>query len=273
MHRYPEQPCAGQCGLHRPDSSGRSVLRLPGQKSSPAGDNFLSFPRILTGKQLARGTIAGHRGEIGTSSGVADFRPMSHMSTKIPIALAILGCCATLAAAQGLNLNIKPGLWELTGTTETKGDPMSMMSAADKAQMEEAKPHMSPEQRAQMEAFMKQQTVTLGGPAKTSIAKVCITAENSHQQLAGFATKNSAGYKDTNCKITPIRSTATLVENREVCSQTNGWTSNSTLLWEAPNPESFTVRVESSVGGRGGLEMKMRSSGKWLGPACGNVKP
>jgi hypothetical protein len=194
------------------------------------------------------------------------------MTTRIPIELAILGCCATLAAAQGLN--IKPGLWELTGTTETKGDPMSMMSAADKAQMEEAKTHMSPEQRAQMEAALKQQTVTLGGPAKTIIAKVCITAENIHQQLAVFAAKNSAGEKDTsNCKITPIRSTATLVENREVCSQTNGWTSNSTLLLEAPNPESFTARVESSVGGRGGLEMKMRSSGKWLGPACGSVKP
>jgi hypothetical protein len=195
------------------------------------------------------------------------------MTTRIPIELAILGCCATLAAAQGLN--IKPGLWELTGTSETKGDPMSMMSAADKAEMEEAKTYMSPEQWAQVEALMKQRNVTLGGPAKTSITlalpgKVCITEENIHQTLAYFAAKYSAG---ENCKITPIRSTATLVENREVCSWTNGSTSNSTLLLETPNPESFTARVESSVGGRGGLEMKARSSGKWLGSACGSVKP
>jgi Protein of unknown function (DUF3617) len=192
------------------------------------------------------------------------------MSTKIPIALAILGCCATLAAAQGLN--IKPGLWELTGTSETKGDPMSMMSAADKAEMEEAKTYMSPEQWAQVEALMKRRNVTLGGPAKTSIAKVCITAENILQHLAIFAAKNFAGEDTYGCKVTPVRSTATMMERREECSS-NGFKSISTLAIEAPNPETLTFKAESSVGGRGGLEMKARSSGKWLGSACGSVKP
>lgn len=191
------------------------------------------------------------------------------MTTKIPIALAILGCSATLAVAQGLN--IKPGLWELTGTSETKGDLTSMMPAAEKAQMEEAKARMSPEQRAQMEALMTERGM-LGAPAKTSIAKVCITAENILQHLAIFAAKNFAGEDTYGCKVTPVRSTATMMERREECSS-NGFKSISTLAIEAPNPETLTFKAESSVGGRGGLEMKARSSGKWLGPACGSVKP
>ena len=67
------------------------------------------------------------------------------MTTRIPMALALLSCGATWAAAQ--DLNIRPGLWEFTATREIKGDPMSTMSAADKAEMEEAKAHMSPERK------------------------------------------------------------------------------------------------------------------------------
>ena len=190
------------------------------------------------------------------------------MSTKIPIALAILGCCATMAAAQDLNL--KPGLWELTGTYETKGDPMSMMSAADKARMEEAKAHMSPEQRAQMEAMMKQSTANVDGRPKTSTDKRCLTKEDIHKAAAQLAAEFSAG---SNCKFTPVKSTATVLEGRAVSTSANGANSDSRLLFEAPNPETFTIRVEASAGVKGGLEIKARSSGKWLGPACGNVKP
>ena len=193
------------------------------------------------------------------------------MSTKISAALAILGCCATLAVAQ--DLNIKPGLWEFTVTRETKGDFPSMMPAADKAQMEEAKAYMSPEQWAKVEALMKQQQPNpWGGPAKTIIEKRCLTKEDIHQTLTHFAAKNSPGDKEaSNCKITVLKSTATVIESREACSSTNGPNPNTTLLIEAPNPETMTFRAESSVGGS--FEMKVKSSGKWLGSACGNVKP
>jgi hypothetical protein len=134
---------------------------------------------------------------------------------------------------------------------------------------------MSPEQGAQMEAMMKkQQTAMMGGQAKTMVMKSCLTKENIHQTLAYFAAKNSPGDKETsNCKITVLKSTATVIESREACSSTNEPNSNTTALYEAPNPETLTGRVESLMGGRGGLEMKMRTSGKWLGSACGNVKP
>jgi hypothetical protein len=185
------------------------------------------------------------------------------MNRKIPLALAALGC-ATLAAAQ--ELNMKLGLWEITSTQETKGDPMSMMSGAAKAQMEEAKAHLSPEQIARMEAMIRQRF----GPSKTTIEKRCLTKENFHQTVAYLSGQNSAERDKSTCKITPVRSTATVMESREVCPTTNAANSGTTLLFEAPNPETLTVRVESLAGG---LEVKVKSSGKWLGPDCGNVKP
>jgi hypothetical protein len=194
------------------------------------------------------------------------------MSVKIPIELAILGCCATLAAAQ--DLNIKPGLWEFAVTQEWNGDQMSVLPAKEKAQFEEAKARMSPEQRAQMEALMKQQQPNpWGGPAKTIIEKRCLTKEDIHQ-ITHFAAKNSPGDKEaSNCKITVLKSTATVIESREACSSTNGPNPNTTLLIEAPNPETMTFRAESKSSVGGSFEMKVKSSGKWLGPACGSVKP
>jgi Protein of unknown function (DUF3617) len=187
------------------------------------------------------------------------------MTARIPMALVILSCGATWAAAQ--DLNIRPGLWEFTATREIKGDPMSTMSAADKAEMEEAKAHMSPEQRAQMEAFTK----SPGASMKGLSGKKCITKDDilNNRRLALL----TADKDNSTCKITPVKSSATAFEGREVCS-TNGNNSNATLRFEAPNPETLTARIEVSVsGGTGVYEVKIKSDGKWLGAACGNVKP
>jgi hypothetical protein len=190
------------------------------------------------------------------------------MTTKIPLALAILSCSATWAAAQ--DLNMKPGLWEFTVAYETKGDPMSMMSAADKAQMEEAKAHMSPAQRAQMEPLMKQQAAMANAWAKPHLQKACVTKENLHKMLADLAAEKT----QSNCKITAVKSTGAVLEGREVCSE-NGHNSNFTVRFEAPNPETFTARAEASASGGSAAvyEVKFTSSGKWLGSACGDVKP
>jgi hypothetical protein len=74
---------------------------------------------------------------------------------------------------------------------ETKGDPMSVMSAADKAQMaankaqmEQAKAHMCPEQRVQMEGLMKQSRATMDGRPKTSTDNRCLTKEDIHKAAA-----------------------------------------------------------------------------------------
>ena len=186
------------------------------------------------------------------------------MSQKISTTLAVLACCATWANAQ--DFDIKPGLWEITTTRETKGDPLSMMSAADKAHMEDAKAYVSPQQRAQMEAFIKAQAASAGVWAKPSISRACMTKENIHQTIAKF----TADKGQSNCKITPVRSSATVVERREVCSSENRSNSKTTLLFEAPNPETLIVYVDGSVSGANGMyELKLKIVAKWLGDCQG----
>jgi hypothetical protein len=150
-----------------------------------------------------------------------------------------------------------------------KGDPMSVMPAKEKAQLEEAKARMSPEQ---MEAALKQQAAIMAKMAEPIVKQACFTKENIRRSLAQFAADTSAEKDKSGCKVTPVRSTATVMESREVCSS-NGFNSISTLLFEAPNPETFSFKGEGSVVSGGTLELKGKSTGKWLGPACGNVKP
>ena len=48
------------------------------------------------------------------------------MTKGIPLAFAILSCCATWATAQ--DFNMKPRLWQSTSIGESKGDHMIAMS-------------------------------------------------------------------------------------------------------------------------------------------------
>jgi hypothetical protein len=191
------------------------------------------------------------------------FKEDKYMTKRFPLALAILSCSAVLAPAQDFNL--KPGLWAFTFTPETKGDPTAMLSAADRTELE-TRAHMSPEMRARMDVVLKQ---ILAASTKPIIDRKCITKEALRKLLANL----SAGGYEANCKFTVVRSTATALEGREVCSL-GGMSSNAVVRYESPNPEALTGRVEKTISGGGGvLEMVINTNGKWLGPSCGDIKP
>jgi len=188
------------------------------------------------------------------------------MTKRSPLALAILSCCATWAIAQ--DFNMKPGLWQFTSIGESKGDPASAMSPAEREQMEEAKAHMTAEQRAQMEAMMKQPMVVMGTAAKPRTWMACITKENIRKDFARMGV-NEPG---SNCKTTSIRQTSTVSESREVCSGSNAGNSNTTLLFELPSSETLIGAIHTTMSG-GGYEFNLKITGKWMGPACGDLKP
>ena len=186
------------------------------------------------------------------------------MTKRFPLALAILSCCVTWATAQ--DFNMKPGLWQFTSMGEGKGDPMSGISPADRKQMEEAKAYMAPEQRAKMEAMMKQSMAAMG-TAKPRTSMACATKENIRKSIARFGV-NEPG---STCKTTSIRQTSTVSESREVCSG-NDSGSNTTLLFELPSSETLIGTIHTTMSG-GGYEFNFKITGKWMGPACGDVKP
>ena len=209
------------------------------------------------------------------------------MTTRLSMALAILGCCSTRAAAE--DLNIKPGLWEITIVSETKGNVLDALSAADKAEMaarktemENAMAKMPAEQRAKMEAAMKAvQDAMAKRPAGTSPAnksetkKECVTPANIKEMTKDmdglFAESNQKS--ERSCKNSTFKSTATKIEVHQVCSE-DGRTMSVSFLVTAPNPETFIFTMSSTSGGGSGVyEGTSKVNGKWLGAACGNVKP
>jgi hypothetical protein len=188
------------------------------------------------------------------------------MTKKFPLALAILSCCATRATAQ--DFNMKPGLWQFSSIGEGKGDPMSGMSPAERKQMEEAKAHMTSEQRAQMEAMMQLPNGRYGHGGDAPYLDV-LHHERKHPEGPCRMGVNEPG---STCKTTSIRQTSTVSESREVCSGSNAGNSNTTLLFKLSSSETLTGAIHTTLSG-GGFEFHLKITGKWMGPACGDVKP
>src|SRR5258708_18209637 len=90
------------------------------------------------------------------------------MRTTLLFLLIALFSSAAFAADKIVPPNIKTGLWEITETHAMTGMP-PMASIPP-----EALARMSPEQRAQMEAHMKD---TFSGTPKSTTRKHCITKQ------------------------------------------------------------------------------------------------
>jgi len=160
-------------------------------------------------------------------------------------------------------INIKPGLWEVTTTTQTKGTPP--MSAEEKAEMEKAMAKMTPERRAQMEAALK---AAQSGNSRPTVRKSCITKEDLSKPFAF-----DAGKDDGSCTRTIIKSTSSEQEVRMDCTNKTR-KSSGTVRVVAANPESWNGTMDATVSDTGGtMVLKSSFSGKWLGAACGDVKP
>ena len=171
--------------------------------------------------------------------------------------------CLLAGPAAAENLNIKPGLWEVTSLREANGTPP--MSAAQRAEMERGMAKMPPEMRAKMEAAVKSSLVNL---AKPIVKRSCVLQEDLNKPL-----DLDGGRGDGNCTRTIVKSTASVQEIRLECSK-GTQKSGGTVRMVAANAESWTSTMNGTVSDTGGsMETKIKMSGKWLGADCGNVKP
>jgi hypothetical protein len=172
------------------------------------------------------------------------------MSKRIVAGCAVTGVLCAIAFAQGTN--IKAGLWE---TAADMGN--SMMGAIP----EDRLARMTPEQRAQVQAMMKQsmgQTTT----------KVCYTEEQIRKGL------------DYNVNRPGSTCTSTLVSNdgskvvREVSCDTGRGKTRGTVTYQMDDREHFNglVQMHADVNGQS-RDMTIKISGKWISSDCGDVKP
>jgi len=172
---------------------------------------------------------------------------MRTVSCSVGIAAAMAACSAALLA-QAPALNVRLGLWETTTTIKLAGDLPGMDTSK-----------FTPEQRAQMEAAMKQLMGT-----HTMTNKTCMT--KADLEKASFLSKD-----EPNCKTTIVKNTSTTLDAHRVCTGADPRTED--LHFEAASPTAVTGTFKSTTTTDGKTtNVDGTIASRWLAADCGNVK-
>jgi hypothetical protein len=169
---------------------------------------------------------------------------------------AVILTSSTLWAGDKLQpLDVKMGLWETSMTHATAGIPQMPQIPP------EALAKLTPEQRARMEEMMKNRS----GASGTTTTKSCITKEKLEKNMA---------FRDerTQCTRTVVSSSGSGFEMKLHCGEKDS-TSDGTFKLDVINSESVKGAFHMVVsGGDHTMNIDNTFTGRYLGPACGDVK-
>jgi hypothetical protein len=171
--------------------------------------------------------------------------------------IALHAACAVLAAtvvqaAEYTKPNIKPGLWEVSVSPKMSGEmPIP----------EDQLAKMTPEQRARIEAAMK------NAAAKPRVYKECMTPEKIAK---GF--EMDRGADAASCKRNVISSTPSELTLHDECNDTKR-KSSTDVHFEIKGGTQMNGKVHIVVT-QSGKSMTVDSTltGKWLSASCGSIK-
>ena len=175
------------------------------------------------------------------------------MKKIVLLTLAVFFAIAVWAANTVQPLDVKLGLWETTTVSQTSGMPPIPP---------EMLARMTPEQKAKMEAMMKQRQAE--GP-KTHTDKKCVTKEDLGK--GGWFDKD-----EEDCTKTVITSTSRKLDVKLECTKGGGKQSG-TLNIEAIDSGNVKGSVQMTMtNGTNTMTMNSTLTSKWLGSSCGDVK-
>jgi hypothetical protein len=161
-------------------------------------------------------------------------------------AVLLLGVGAAAVYAEALD--IKTGLWEVTVTTQSNGMPPVDTSK------------LTPEQRARLEAMMKERR-----KPETTVNKNCLTKDDLEQSL--FLGKKD---DEPSCKKDVV-STARSLSVKEQCNGNQKSTTDVKL--DAVSRENVKGTMHMTLGeGARAMTMDSNISAKWVSGSCGDVK-
>jgi hypothetical protein len=171
---------------------------------------------------------------------------------KFSLAIVLLAA-AGVRAADPVALDIKPGEWEATVTSQITG----LSQGAPQIPADQLA-KMPPEQRAKVEAMLKQ----MGGP-RTSTNKSCVKKED----LTKLQVNN-----DQSCKTTLVSSSGTKQEIHMECDRKGG-KQTGTITIETLSSESIKFNIQAGGDSNGkNISMTVNGASKWLGPVCEDTK-
>ena len=161
----------------------------------------------------------------------------------IVIALVLSG---TVAYADPLD--VKPGLWETTTTTEMSGMPPIDTSK------------MTQEQKARIESAMKKRQAQ--GP-RVHVRKSCVTKERLNREP--FQEK-----EQESCTRTVISSSRTQWQAKLLCTKPKRV---GEFKVEAVSREHIKATVQMNTSDdKHAMAVHVSMDGKWIGSSCGNIK-
>jgi hypothetical protein len=174
----------------------------------------------------------------------------------------VLCSVAAWAADEIKPFDAKPGLWEVSVSTEMPGmPPMPPMGSVPKLP-DDVLAKMPPEQRARVEAMMKNRSA--GGAPQMS-NKICLTKESLQ---AG-----ALGQRDKSCTSKVVSSTSTKQAIHVECSQEQvKSTGDMTVELVDPGHIKGAMAMKSTINGQS-HDIKMSFDNKWVSADCGDVKP
>jgi predicted regulator of amino acid metabolism with ACT domain len=174
--------------------------------------------------------------------------------TAVSIICASVALVVVAHAADLVKPNIKPGLWEVTNSPQVTGDmPIS----------EDQLAKMSPEQRARVEAMMKQ---GMASANKTRVYKDCMTPEKIAR---GFDIAKEEG---KSCKRKIVSSTANELQLHDECDGENRKTV-SDVHFQVKGSTAMTGQINVIItSGAKTMKVDSKVQGKWLAADCGSVK-
>ena len=166
--------------------------------------------------------------------------------TRSPLFIVCLVAVALPVLAAG-SLGVKPGLWETT----------TAIDAAAITLPESVTANMSPQQKAQMEAMMKQ--MASQGP-RVVTAKSCVTAEDLKDGV--FRAARQA--EDQGCTHEVVSSTPSRQEITMTCSGQMKATGR--MVLNVIDGNNVQGEMKITMQPSGGMNMKFRSH--WLSASC-----
>lgn len=171
-------------------------------------------------------------------------------TTYLGIAAGVAICVPASAAT----LDVAPGLWEMTSVGKASGMPPIPP---------EALAHMTPEQRAKMQAAMAE---AMGRAGQPQVTRSCLT-ENMLKRGFDLGESNRE-----NCKETTLNSNPRSFDANMVCVGREHSTGN--LHIEAIDRHTVSGNFDFTASdGTNTMTMKRTIQGKWLASNCGDVKP
>ena len=175
---------------------------------------------------------------------------------------ALVALVALTAEADGIGL--KPGLWEVRVVKQVMdGRDMSAQMAGLNDKMQQAMASMPPEQRAQMEAMMKQRGASMGHDGST---RICVSPEMARRDRP---------LVDREGRCQPA--TVTRSGNRATFefSCTNGGDTTTGKGSSTVGADLISTHVDMTTRKSNGETHATESETemRFLGPDCGNVKP